>query len=200
MLENKAVFLDRDGVINVERGYVHLPETFQFQQGIFDLCKAAEALDYLLVVVTNQAGVGRGYYSEADFLELTNWMVAHFAEQGIHITRVYYCPDHPIYGLGRYKRESPDRKPNPGMLVRAAAELNIDLTRSVLIGDKLSDMLAAEAAGIPMRVLFQAESEAGEIHGVKCIIAHSLDEIRRALFANPPGVRSQSYAFERAID
>src|ERR1700757_4997313 len=94
----KALFLDRDGVINIDLGYVHSRSNFHFREGVFGLCLAAQALDYLLVVVTNQAGIARGYSSEAEFLGLTEWMLDRFAEQRIQIARVYYCPYHPIEG------------------------------------------------------------------------------------------------------
>src|SRR5262245_14372218 len=126
MHNNKALFLDRDGVINVEQGYVHLRDEFHFQRGIFELCRAAQALSYLMVVVTNQAGIARGYYTDSTFLELTQWMIRKFDEQQIQIARVYYCPYHPVHGVGGYRGDSPDRKPKPGMLVRAQADLNLD--------------------------------------------------------------------------
>ncbi len=100
------------------------------------------------MVVTNQAGIGRGYYTEADFQRLTEWMVDVFRERGIVIARVYHCPYHPTAGIGAYRRESFDRKPQPGMLLRARDELNLDLARSVFIGDKDSDMAAGLAAGV----------------------------------------------------
>ena len=114
---NKALFLflDRDGVINIEGSYVHTRDAFRFQDGIFDLCRAAQAWEYLLVV-TNQAGIARGYYTEGEYLELTDWVVANFLEQQIQIARVYHCPYHPIHGIGEYPRDLFDRKPNPGML------------------------------------------------------------------------------------
>src|ERR1700730_4354093 len=95
---NKALFLDRDGVINIERSYVHSPEAFEFQEGIFDLCRAAQRLDYLILVVTNQAGIARGYYTEAEFLELTDWMTQPFAQHEIRRAGVYYWPSRPVHG------------------------------------------------------------------------------------------------------
>lgn len=144
----KALFLDRDGVINVDRNYVHRVEDFEFLPGIFELCAAATERGYLIVVVTNQAGIGRGYYSEADFERLTAWMVSAFRQRGVDIARVYHCPYHPTAGVGAYRRESFDRKPNPGMLLKARDELNLDLTLSLFVGDKDSDMAAGLAAGV----------------------------------------------------
>jgi D-glycero-D-manno-heptose 1,7-bisphosphate phosphatase len=144
----KALFLDRDGVINVDRHHVHRIEDFEFLPGIFELCATAAEFGYLLVVVTNQAGIGRGLYTEADFQRLTAWMVHAFQQRGITIARVYHCPYHPTAGIGDYRRESFDRKPNPGMLLRARDELGLDLSHCVFIGDKDSDMAAGRAAGV----------------------------------------------------
>ncbi len=163
MQKNKALFLDRDGVINAYAPYVHTRDKFHFLDGIFELCRAAQALDYLLCVVTNQAGIGRGYFTESDFLELTEWMLAKFSEQQVQIARVYYCPDHPVHGVGKYRRDSPDRKPNPGMFFRARTDFDVALGESFLIGDKLLDMDAGIAAGIGTNILLQAEAETAVI-------------------------------------
>jgi D-glycero-D-manno-heptose 1,7-bisphosphate phosphatase len=148
-----ALFLDRDGVINVEKNYLHRIEEFEFMEGIFDLCQKATRRGMAIVVVTNQAGIGRGYYTEQDFHTLTAWMCARFAAEGVTIDGVYFCPDHPEHGVGVYRRESNDRKPNPGMLNRACQELSLDPARSVMIGDKRSDIAAAHAAGVPFAIL-----------------------------------------------
>jgi len=148
---NKALFLDRDGVINHDAGYTSKIEDFHFIDGIFELCRAAKRLGYLIIVVTNQAGIGRGYYSEQDFLSLTEWMKTRFEEEGASITDVYYCPHHPEHGVGQYKQESFDRKPNPGMLLKAAQAYRIDLPKSIMIGDKESDLMAAKHAGVENR-------------------------------------------------
>lgn len=194
---NKAVFLDRDGVINIERCYVHCREDFHFQEGIFELCRAAQSLGYLLVVVTNQAGIARGYYTESEFLELTEWMVQKFAEQQIQIARVYYCPYHPVHGVGEYKYDSPDRKPKPGMLLRALADLNLDLTSSVLVGDKLSDIYAAKAAGVGTSILLRPEAPEIEIQEDHCQIAGSLDDIRHRFFS--AAVREPNREFIKTV-
>ena len=156
------MFLDRDGVINVDKGYVARIEEFEFVPGIFELCRDAQRLGFTPIVVTNQAGIGRGLYSEQDFHILTEWMLAEFRARGAGIGRVYYCPDHPTAGIGRYRRDSPDRKPNPGMLLRARDDFGLDLSRSVMIGDKDSDITAGRAAGVGFNLkLVQQATTAG---------------------------------------
>lgn len=151
---NRALFLDRDGVINHDSGYTSDVESFQFIDGIFDVCRVAKQLGYLLIVVTNQAGIGRGYYSEQDFSTLTKWMCDQFEVERAAISDVYYCPYHSEYGIGDFKKESFDRKPNPGMLLQAAEKYALDLNRSIMIGDKNSDMQAANEAGVGVRCHF----------------------------------------------
>jgi D-glycero-D-manno-heptose 1,7-bisphosphate phosphatase len=179
---NKALFLDRDGVINVERGYVHRREDFQFLDGIFDLCRAAQRMGYLVVVATNQAGIARGYYTETEFLELTAWMAGRFAEHSIRIAGVYYCPYHPEHGIGPYRRDTEERKPRPGMILRAQADLELDLSASVLIGDKASDIAAAEAAGVGIKVLLLPGSAGIDDGDRGCYVAGSLEEVRQRFF------------------
>ncbi len=178
MSVNKALFLDRDGVINVDHGYVSQKEQFEFINGIFELCNHAKAMNYMIIIVTNQSGIGRGYYSQADFDVLTAWMSAEFAKQGISITQVYNCPHHPEKAEGDYKIDCQCRKPQPGMILQAAAEHHIDVTQSVLIGDKMSDMKAAEAAGIPKRVLLNSLYNEGiDDFGLASLRVASLSDI-----------------------
>jgi D-glycero-D-manno-heptose 1,7-bisphosphate phosphatase len=149
----RALFLDRDGVINEDYGYVHRVEDFVYVDGIFELARAAYQAGFVLVVVTNQAGIGRGYYTETQFHELTAWMCVCFEREGAPIEKVYWCPYHPVYGLGEYLRDSPDRKPRPGMFLRAESELLLTMSSSVLVGDKPSDLAAGAAAGVGCLVL-----------------------------------------------
>jgi D-glycero-D-manno-heptose 1,7-bisphosphate phosphatase len=151
----RALFLDRDGVINVDHGYVHTIERFDFVEGVFELCRAAVRRGHLPVVVTNQAGIGRGYYGEVEFEALTRWMRERFEAQGAPIAAVYHCPYHPDHGVGAYRVDSFDRKPQPGMLLRARDELGIVLEASMMVGDTVSDMLAARRAGVPVRCLYR---------------------------------------------
>lgn len=168
---NKALFLDRDGVINVEKNYVHKIEDFEFIDGIFEVTKYFQDKGYLIIVITNQAGIGRGYYTENDFHILNNWMVNQFRLRGITINKVYYCPYHPKYGLGEYKKDSMDRKPNPGMILKAQQEFNINLKQSVLIGDKISDIQAGQRAGIIKNILLSNSNVCVNDHnlGIYCI-------------------------------
>lgn len=159
MSTRKALFLDRDGVVNIDRGYIHRQDQVEFTDGIFDLCRYASNRDYLIFVVTNQSGIGRGYYTEPDFLKLSDWMNNIFISEGCPIARFYYCPYHPDLGIGRYKRNSDMRKPGPGMILKAKAEYGLDLTASTLVGDNESDIEAGKAAGIGCNILFNAVSD-----------------------------------------
>ena len=155
----RALFLDRDGVINIDSGYIWRPEDFIFNDGVFEACRAARALDYLLIVVTNQAGIGRGLYSEKDFHALTDWMTAQFLENEIEIARVYYAPTHPEEAIGVYRRESPDRKPGPGMLLKARDEFGINMAASALVGDRETDIEAGINGGVGTRILIEGAEE-----------------------------------------
>ncbi len=145
----KALFLDRDGVVNLELDYVYRIEDFEFVPGIFELCAEFQQRGFLIFIITNQAGIARGYYSEADFRKLTNWMVQEFKSNGITIEKTYHCPHHPDFG-----GECDCRKPNPGMILQARAEYDLDLKQSVLIGDKQSDIQAGINAGILTNIRF----------------------------------------------
>lgn len=160
-MNRPALFLDRDGVINVDHAYVHRKEDFHFVDGIFALVAEANRKGYWVVVVTNQAGIGRGYYTESEFHELMAWVRQQFSLNGGKIDAVYFCPDHPEHGVGEYRRASDFRKPAPGMLLQAAVDLDIDLANSIMVGDKASDMEAALAAGVITRLCLGPDSEAG---------------------------------------
>jgi len=156
-MSNLALFLDRDGVINHDFGYVHKREDFYFIDGIFDVARYAYQQNYKLVIITNQAGIARGYYTEEQFQQLSDWMCQQFLAVGAPIERVYFSPYHPSAGKGDYLKDHLSRKPHPGMIRQAENELAIDLRRSVLIGDKVSDIKAGNAAGVGTNLLFAAE-------------------------------------------
>lgn len=156
-MTRRALFLDRDGVINVDHGYVGRREDFDFVEGIFDLVAAAKQQGYLVVVVTNQAGIGRGYYAESDFHALMDWVGAEFAKRGGAIDAVYFCPDHPDGALSEYAPGKPFRKPGPGMILKAIDDLGIAAEASVLVGDSRSDIAAGAAAGVGVNILYCRE-------------------------------------------
>lgn len=148
----KALFLDRDGVINKDIGYAYKPEDIVFVEGIFELCQYYQAQDYLIIVVTNQSGIARGYYSETDFDNLCQWMQQQFKQHDISIHAFYHCPHHP-----KITGDCDCRKPASGMLEQAMAKYHINPKDSIMIGDKVSDMQAAVTAGIGQRIYFNAE-------------------------------------------
>lgn len=177
MPQRRALFLDRDGVINVDRAYVHRPEDFEFIDGIFDLCRRARQQDYLIFVITNQAGIARGFYTEDDFLTLTQWMCEAFENAGAAIDRVYFCPFHAEHGIGKYKRESAFRKPAPGMILQAAKEFDVNLEHSVLVGDMETDIQAGVAAGVGCKLLYRPDAGSSAISSVATRQVGSLAEV-----------------------
>lgn len=172
-----ALFLDRDGVINQNHGYVHKRENFDFIDGIFHLARCAYEKNYKLVVITNQSGIGRGYYSEEQFHQLTEWMCRQFLKAGAPIARVYFSPYHPTAAIGRYHKDDFSRKPYPGMILQAQIDLSLDLKRSVLIGDKASDIQAGVAAGVGTNLLFSSSCPT-ELKDVNCEVISSLNEAK----------------------
>jgi D-glycero-D-manno-heptose 1,7-bisphosphate phosphatase len=148
-----AAFLDRDGVINVDHGYTWRRENFAFVAGTLPAAARLHGLGFALVVVTNQSGIGRGLYTEADFHALTDWMKQAFAGAGAPLAGVYWCPHHPTDAAGAYRRQCGCRKPAPGMLLEAIRELDLDPARSLMFGDKRADLEAAAAAGVGQRIL-----------------------------------------------
>lgn len=138
-MKAKALFLDRDGVINVDKKYVHKIEDFEFFDEIFELCELFLKKSYLIFVVTNQSGIARGYYTESDFQKLTSFMCAEFLKRGIKISKVYHCP---------HLQGCLCRKPEAGMLLKAKDEFDINMSKSAMIGDNISDMQAGKKAGL----------------------------------------------------
>lgn len=151
----KALFLDRDGVVNVDHGYLYKAQQFEFIDGVFEACKAFQDAGFDIVIVTNQSGIGRGYYTEQDFQALTDWMIKQFEQSGISILDVQFCPHHPEKALPEYLQDCDCRKPAPGMLLKAINEFGIDPKMSIMVGDKASDMQAAENAGVGQKFLVE---------------------------------------------
>lgn len=165
---NKALFLDRDGVVNVEKNYLHKIEDFELMEGILDVCRVYQERGYLIIIVTNQSGISRGYYTEDDFALLSRWMVEYFKNSGVTITHIYHCPHH----------ESIDgscecRKPSPGMFLSAQKEYDFDMGASVMIGDNERDIEASLKAGVGHNILLSSEATRSQADR----IIHSLVEL-----------------------
>ena len=175
------MFLDRDGVVNHEVGYLHRPDEVRWVDGIVPLCRTAMELGYKLVVVTNQSGIARGFYTMAQYEELTAWIRAELLRESVMLDAVYCCPYHPE-GLGEYRREHDDRKPGPGMLLRAAREFGVELAESVMVGDRCSDVGAANAAGLRQAFLLRG-TEPEPCPGEHMVV-ETLAEVERWIRAN----------------
>ncbi len=148
LTQRPALFLDRDGVINVDRGYVSRIEDFEFIEGAAEAVANFNRRGWFVFLVTNQSGIARNFYTEQDMYALHEWMEARLADQGAHIDRIYHCPYHAEGENPIYRKHSFDRKPAPGMLLRAMADFPVRREASFLIGDKQADIEAARAAGI----------------------------------------------------
>ena len=147
-MKNKAIILDRDGTINVEKDYLHKIEDFEFEKGVIEGLKILSELGYIFVVVTNQSGIARGYYTEEDLQNLNLYINKLLEKEGLKIEKFYYCPHHPEKGIGKYKVECNCRKPNTGMLEEAIKEFNIDREKSFMVGDNISDVKAGINAAV----------------------------------------------------
>jgi D-glycero-D-manno-heptose 1,7-bisphosphate phosphatase len=157
-----AIFLDRDGTLNVDTGYTHQPADLQLIDGVIPGLQKLQRLGYPLFILTNQSGVARGYFTETQLAAFHAALLDRLQSAGIQIAAVYACPFHPTEGLGAYRRESSLRKPQPGMFLQAAAEHALDLAASIAIGDKLSDVLAGQAAGCRTILLATGHAGSGE--------------------------------------
>lgn len=147
-MKHKAVFFDRDGVLNVDHGYVYKKEDWQWTPGAIDVIKWCNDNAYLVIVVTNQSGVARGYYTEAEVVDLHEWVNSELKKFGARIDAFYYCPHLSDGTIRQYATDCDCRKPKPGMLIRAMQDFNIDRDGSVLFGDKPGDIEAANNAGV----------------------------------------------------
>ena len=167
----KTIFLDRDGVINKEKNYLYKKNDFEFIDGIFEACYHFSNLGFKIIVITNQSGIGRGYYSPKDFEILTTWMLEKFMEKHIDILDVFYCPHVP-------EDKCRCRKPSPGMFLKAKKKYNIDMKKSWMIGDKENDIVAANSSGISQTILVRTGHE---INAKNSSASYILKSINKAI-------------------
>jgi len=170
----KTIFLDRDGVINKEVGYLYKIEDFDFISGVFEACLYFQSLGYQLIIVTNQSGIDRGYYSEENFHQVTNWMLEQFRKNNIEILNVFFCPHGP-------DSTCDCRKPKPGMFNQANNKYDIDMKNSWMIGDKEADIKAANAAGIQHTVLVKSGHAIDEINSKASFILDSIEQVKTVI-------------------
>ena len=172
----KTIFLDRDGVINKEINYLHKIDEFDFIDGIFDACLYFQSLSYKIIIITNQSGISRGYYSESDYHLLTQWMLSQFAKNNINILDIYYCPHGP-------NSSCECRKPKPGMFLNAKTKHNIDMKNSWMIGDKEVDVTAANASGIKSTILVKSGHRIDESNSNASFILDSIEQSKQIITA-----------------
>ena len=170
----KTIFLDRDGVINKDVNYAYKIVDFEFIDGIFEVCIYFQNLGYKIIIVTNQSGISRGYYSENDFQTLTNWMLTQFKKNDINILDIFHCP------------HSPDshcncRKPKPGMLLNAKHKHNINMQNSWIIGDKETDIIAGISSGITNTILVKSGHKIDELNSKAKYIISSIQQANKII-------------------
>ena len=145
----KSIFLDRDGVINRDIDYLHKIEEFEFLDGVFEACKHFLRLNFKIIIITNQSGIGRGYFSETEYMKITRWMIDEFNKNDVEILEIFHCPHTP-------ESKCNCRKPKPGMLIEAKNKHNIKMAESWMIGDSERDITAASLAGITNTILVRS--------------------------------------------
>ena len=172
----KTIFLDRDGVINKEVNYLHKIDDFEFIDGIFKTCLYFQNLGYKIIIITNQSGISRGYYSESDYHLVTQWMLSQFAKNNINILDIFHCPHGP-------NSSCECRKPKPGMFLNAKTKHNIDMKNSWMIGDKEVDVTAANASGIKSTILVKSGHRIDESNSNASFILDSIEQSKQIITA-----------------
>jgi len=170
----KTIFLDRDGVINKEVNYLNKIDDFEFIDGIFDVCLYFQNLGYKIIIVTNQSGIYRGYYTEHDYQKITQWMLTQFGNEDINILDIFHCPHGPDSTCNC-------RKPKPGMFLKAKTKYNIDMKNSWMIGDKEADVIAANAAGIDNTILVRSSYKIDESNSKASFFLDSIQQSKQII-------------------
>ncbi len=170
----KTIFLDRDGVINKEINYLHKIDDFEFIDGIFDACLYFQSLGYEIIIITNQSGIFRGYYTLSDYQKVTQWMLDQFKYNNINILDIFHCPHKPDFFCDC-------RKPKPGMFLKAKVKHNTDMEKSWLIGDQELDVIAANAAGIENTILVRSGHRIDESNSNARFILDSIQQSKQII-------------------
>ena len=170
----KTIFLDRDGVINKDSNYLHKVKDFEFISGVFKTCKYLQNLDYKIIIITNQSGISRGYYTLKDFQTLNNWMIGQFEAENINILDVFYCPHSPDSNCNC-------RKPKPGMFLEAKYKYSIDMKNSWIIGDRETDIIAANSSGIINTILVKSGHKIDELNSNAKYILDSINQTNKII-------------------
>ena len=172
----KTIFLDRDGVINKDINYLHKIDDFEFIDGIFDACLYFQSLGYKIIIITNQSGISRGYYSHSDYQKVTQWMLDQFKYKNINILDIFHCPHGPDSTCNC-------RKPKPGMFLNAKTKYNINMKNSWMIGDKEADVIAANAAGIDNTILVRSVHRIDESNSEASFFLDSIQQSKQIITA-----------------
>lgn len=187
MEENKFILFDRDGVINIEKSYLHKIEDFEYEMGAIEGLKKLKELGYRFLIITNQAGIARGYYTEDDYLKLEKFIMDDLENKGIKIEKTYYCPHHPE-GKGIYSKECECRKPNIGNFLKAINEFDIDVKRSFMIGDRVTDLIPAEKLGFKTVIVKTGYGMENIVklgdYGLKSLIVENINKFAELLMKN----------------
>ena len=173
-MPTKTIFLDRDGVINKEINYLYKIDDFEFIDGIFDTCQHFQSLGYKIIIITNQSGIYRGYYTENDYQKVTQWMLTKFTNEDINILDTFHCPHGPDSTCNC-------RKPKPGMLLNAKTKYNIDMKNSWMIGDNEIDVIAANAAGIGNTILVRSGHKIDESKSNASFFLDSIQQVKQII-------------------
>ena len=173
-MKQRAIFLDRDGVINKDLKYLYKIEDFIFLNGVFKVCQHLQNLDYKIFIITNQSGISRGYYTQSDYQILSDWMISEFSKNSVTILDIFHCPHLP-------NSNCDCRKPKPGMLIEAKYKHNIDMQNSWMIGDKESDVQAAVSSGVTNTILLESEHKINKDESQAKYIINSIEQINQII-------------------
>lgn len=174
-------FLDRDGVINEEINYLHKISDFKYIQNSILALKIIQNLGFKIIIITNQAGIAKGLFSEEDYETLTNWLLRDLSRKGIEILDILHCPHHPEGIIPSYSYDCPNRKPGPGMILQAKEKFNINMQASFLVGDKESDLEAARRANLANYYLVESGHAIPKIKLEGNILKRNLYDVAKSL-------------------